>query len=84
VTHNCVAHPSKLTNMTDRESFPDDVPVADAIEQHRPAAESADLDTVDPEERVPIDESAVPLETNESDWQEQHQVIEDPDQDEIR
>jgi hypothetical protein len=70
--------------MTDRESIPDDVPVADAIEQNRLAAESADVDTVDPGERVPIDDNVAPLETNESDWQEQHQVIEDPDQDEIR
>lgn len=70
--------------MTDRESIPDDVPVADAIEQNRLAAESADMDTVDPDERVPVDDNVAPLETNESDWQEQHQVIEDPDQDEFR
>jgi hypothetical protein len=70
--------------MTDRESFPDDVPIADAIEQHRLATESADMDSPDPGERVPIDDSVAPLETNESDWQEQQQVIDDPDQDEIR
>jgi hypothetical protein len=58
--------------------------VADAIEQHRLATESADLDAVDPDERVPADDNVAPLEADESDWQEQHQVIEDPDRDEIR
>jgi hypothetical protein len=70
--------------MTPRDSFPDDVPLADAVEQQRPVAESADFDTVDPEERVAIDDGAAPLESNESDWHEQRQVIEDPDEDEIR
>jgi hypothetical protein len=70
--------------MTDRESFPDDVPVADAIEQHRPVAESTEVETVDPDERAPIDDGGAPLEADESDWQEQQQVIEDPDRDEIR
>ncbi len=65
-----------LALMTPRDSFPDDVPLADAVEQQRPV--------VDPQERVAIDDGAVPLESNESDWNEQRQVIEDPDQDEIR
>jgi hypothetical protein len=42
--------------MTERESFPDDVPVGDAP----------------------------PLESGESDWQEQRKVVEDPDEDEFR
>ena len=62
----------------------DDVPAADAIEQHRLPVESADLDTVSPDERVPIDGNVAPVEADESDWQEQHQVIEDPDRDESR
>ncbi|WP_163749439.1 hypothetical protein [Mycolicibacterium helvum] len=33
--------------MTDRQSFLDDVPVTDAIEQHLPAAEAADPDSAD-------------------------------------
>ena len=62
--------------MTPRDSFPDDVPVADAVEQQR--------DAVDHDEQVAVGDSAAPLESNESDWHEQRQVIEDPDQDEIR
>lgn len=70
--------------MTERDFIPDDVPVADAVEQDRLVAEPADLDTVDPDDRVPIDDGPAPLESNESDWQEQRQVVEDPDQDDIR
>jgi hypothetical protein len=62
--------------MTERESFPDDVPVGDAVEQLRSVAEPAE-----PER---IDDDAPPLESNESDWQEQRQVVEYPDEDEIR
>jgi len=70
--------------MIERDPIPDDVPVPDAVEQNRPLTESFDLDTVDPDERVPIDDGAVPLESNELDWQEQRQVVDDPDQDEFR
>jgi hypothetical protein len=62
--------------MTDRQSFPDDVPVDDAVEQLRSVAEPDDTDS--------IDQPVPPLESNESDWQEQLQVVEDPDEDEIR
>lgn len=62
--------------MTEREFFPDDVPVGDAVEQLRSVAEPAELEGVD--------DDAPPLESNESDWQEQRQVVEDPDEDEIR
>lgn len=65
----------------DSDSPPDDVPVADAVEQSRPAAENADLESVDPDERVPIDEGSPPLEANDADWQEQHIVVEDLDDD---
>lgn len=70
--------------MTEPDSFPDDVPVADAVEQNRLVAEDSDLETVDPGEQVPIDVDAAPLEANESDWQEQQEVINDPDLDEFR
>lgn len=62
--------------MTERGSFPDDVPVGDAVEQLRSVA-----DPTDPERSG---DDAPPLESNESDWQEQRQVVEDPDEDEIR
>ncbi len=62
--------------MTERESFPDDVPLSDAVEQRRPVAE--------PAEPASLEADAPPLESNESDWQEQHQVVEYPDEDEIR
>lgn len=70
--------------MTERDSIPDDVPVADAVEQNRLVAESAELESVDPDERVQIDDGAAPLESNELDWQEQRQVVDDPDLDEFR
>lgn len=70
--------------MIERDSIPDDVPVPDAVEQNRSVAESADLENVDPAERVPIDDGSAPLESNELDWQEQRQVVEDPDPDEFR
>jgi hypothetical protein len=69
--------------MTDRDSFPDDVPVADAVEQNRWTVESTDLGNIDPDELLSIDDDVVPLESNESDWQEQHQIVEDPDRDEF-
>jgi hypothetical protein len=54
--------------------FPDDVPVADAVEQQRPTSE------------LPDDgggETGVPLETTASDWQEQREtVLVDPELDE--
>ena len=70
--------------MIDRDSIPDDVPVADAVEQNRPVTEPAVLDSVDPDGQVPIDDGTPPLESNEMDWQEQRQVIDDPDADDVR
>ena len=63
--------------MSEHDSFPDEVPVADAVEQQRFASEPADDDSLELG-------GGVPLETNESDWQEQLQIVDDPDQDEIR
>ncbi|QEN15601.1 hypothetical protein ACRDU6_25540 [Mycolicibacterium sp. ELW1] len=70
--------------MIERDPIPDDVPVSDAIEQIQPATQSADLESLDIDERVPLDDGPPPLESNELDWQEQRQVVEDPDPDEIR
>ncbi|MEZ0358134.1 hypothetical protein CRM90_19385 [Mycobacterium sp. ENV421] len=70
--------------MIEHDPIPDDVPVPDAIEQIRPATESADLESLDIDERVPVDDGAPPLESNELDWQDQREVVEDPDPDEIR
>lgn len=70
--------------MTERDSFPDDVPVADAVEQNRLVAEPADQDAADSEERMRTGDDVAPLEADESDWQEQLQVIEESDQDEFR
>jgi hypothetical protein len=75
---------SRLTQVSDSGPFPDDAPLADALEQQRPAAEAADLETFDPDERVPIENGDTPLESNAPDWQEQHQVVETHDEDEVR
>jgi hypothetical protein len=62
--------------MQDRDSFSDETPVADAIEQ--------DQDTA--LEPVASDREAPPVEADASDWQEQHQDIvgADNDHDEYR
>jgi hypothetical protein len=65
--------------MQGSEELPDDVPVADAVEQQRT-----------PSEPVPDEEAAVelpenpPLEATPSDWQEQLEMVElDPEEDVI-
>jgi hypothetical protein len=70
--------------MTERDSFPDDVPVEDAVEQKRLVAEPADQDPTNLDDPTLIDDDVAPLEADESDWQEQHQVIEESDPDEFR
>ncbi len=70
--------------MIERDPIPDDVPVADAVEQNRSVTEATESGSVDRDEPVPVDDGIPPLESNELDWQEQRQVVEDPDQDEIR
>ena len=64
--------------------FGDEVPVADAVEQHRDAAESADLESLDPAERVPVDDGETPLESDAADWQEQHRDAGGADEDDAR
>ena len=59
----------------------DEVPEADAAEQLRPAA---DPDVFDDDVFEDPDRRGAPLESNESDWHEQHLIVEDPDPDEIR
>jgi hypothetical protein len=67
--------------MHDTDSdFPDDVPVADAVEQQQPTSDSP----VDEESATSWqDEGDVPLEAAASDWQEQREtVLIDPELDE--
>lgn len=61
-----------MTNSDDLE-FADEVPVADAVEQIRPALQHT-------EDQLP-DGSDRPLESNEADWQEQQETVEDFDED---
>jgi hypothetical protein len=53
-------------------SFPDDVPVADAVEQQRSTSDSpsGDDDTTDYQ-----DDIEVPLEATDSDWLEQRETV---------
>ena len=52
--------------------FPDDVPVADAVEQQRPTSDSP----ADEENNTSWqDVSDVPLEVTASDWQEQRETV---------
>ena len=64
--------------MQDRDDLPDDVPIADAVEQNQDAApEPATFDAVD--------EVEVPIDANPSDWQEQLQEVDvDDDLDDYR
>ncbi len=64
--------------------FGDEVPVADAVEQHRDAAEPADLESLDPDERVPVDDGEPSLESDAADWQEQHRDAGGDDEDDVR
>jgi hypothetical protein len=67
--------------MHDSDSdFPDDVPVADAVEQQQPISDSpADEENTTSWQ----DESDMPLEATASDWQEQREtVLIDPELDE--
>ncbi|OBB74813.1 hypothetical protein [Mycobacterium sp. 852014-52144_SCH5372336] len=63
--------------MSDSEGLPDDVPVADAVEQQRAASEPV-LD----EEAGVDSQPNPPLEASPADWQEQLEVVEiDPEDD---
>ena len=65
--------------MRDSEELPDDVPVADAVEQQRTASEPV-LDEEASAEPPP----EAPLEAAPADWQEQLEIVEiDPELDEV-
>lgn len=64
-----------LAVMTD--SFPDEVPVADAVEQTRAAADVVGDEDPDPDE-------SPALESDSADWQEQREVVDGFDDDEFR
>ena len=67
------------TVMPDSEELPDDVPVADAVEQQRSASEEVLDEEVSAE--PPED---VPLEAEPADWQQQLEAVElDPELDEF-
>ena len=53
-------------------AFPDDVPIADAVEQRRTTGESPSTDDNTMASR---DETDVPLEATDSDWQEQQETV---------
>ncbi|MDF2825860.1 MAG: hypothetical protein K0R68_3268 [Mycobacterium sp.] len=59
----------------DTTPFPDEVPVDDAVEQLQPAADPVSADEDDLAGATP------PLESDPSDWQEQHQLLDDPEDD---
>ena len=44
-----------MFRMIEHDPIPDDVPVPDAIEQIRPVTESAELESLDIDERVPVE-----------------------------
>jgi hypothetical protein len=65
--------------MQDSEELPDEVPVADAVEQLRRPVEP-----VPDEESTAEPEPEVPLEAAPQDWQEQLETVElDPDEDRV-
>jgi hypothetical protein len=65
--------------MQDNDQLPDDVPVADAVEQHRTPVEP-----VPDEEASAEAPSDAPLEASDADWQEQLETVElDPEFDEV-
>lgn len=65
--------------MSNREELADDIPAADAAEQHRPVSD-AGLD----EEASAQAPAELPLETSAADWQEQLETVEiDPEDDRV-
>jgi len=65
--------------MQDSEELPDDVPVADGVEQRRSTAEP-----VPDEEASAEPPTEVPLEAASADWQQQLETVElDPELDEF-
>jgi hypothetical protein len=71
--------PGNTDDFPGNDDILDAVPVADAVEQQRPAAEPR------PDDDVAIDTpSDVPLEAAGADWQHQHETVDlDPEEDPI-
>lgn len=70
------SHAGYSNGMQDSDELPDDVPVADAVEQQRATTEPAfdEEASAEPPENVP-------LEATPADWQEQLETVElDPDE----
>jgi hypothetical protein len=66
-------------SMQDSDELPDDVPVADAVEQQRSASEP-----VPDEEAAAEPPPTPPLEASPADWQEQLETVElDPEFDDV-
>ena len=63
--------------MSERDSFPDEVPVADAAEQDRPVSEP--VEATEPAGTTAT--GAAPLETDPADWRDQSLVVEVDDED---
>lgn len=70
-----------LTAMAEPDSVPDDVPLADAVEQARPPI---DPDFFMRDESLPEDDRSIPLEADAADWQEQHTTVQDAGEDDFR
>jgi len=71
---------SRFDSAADPAAFADDVPVADAAEQARPALPQPEADLETGSETP----AAAPLEADSSDWREQHQAVDDFGEDEFR
>jgi hypothetical protein len=64
--------------MQDSDGLSDDVPIADAVEQQRAATDQVSDDDA-PDESF----DDVPLEASGADWQEQREVVIDPEPEEF-
>ncbi|MBU8828521.1 hypothetical protein KL858_03520 [Mycolicibacterium goodii] len=70
---------SGIRSAMERQDVPDEVPIADAVEQDRPAVRPPIDEDRDDENSV-SDPGGLPLEASDGDWQEQREAVEfDPD-----
>ena len=76
----------EMTTADSTPEFPDEVPVPDAVEQSRPAIDSDDPPLAGADDAAPLERpfSERPLESDESDWQEQRVIVDGFDEDEFR
>lgn len=69
---------SGIRSAMERQGVPDEVPIADAVEQEQPAVRP--LVDEENEENSVSDPGGPPLEANDGDWQEQRETVDlDPD-----